>query len=104
MKLFSRLVLFFVNSSLGTPAFEQLMNAGAVLAQAPLDNNIQDNVVTEIKPSHFDLAISRLQSKVEEVIDGVWMELNDKVNIFTKKVFTNCKQEDHISNYFQICN
>ena len=89
MKLFSCLVLFFVNSSLGTPAFEQLMNAGAVLAQAPLDNNIQDNVVTEIKPSHFDLAISRLQSKVEEVIDGVWMELNDKVSKYfhRKKVY-----------------
>ena len=58
---------------------ESLVNAGAVLAQMPLTNDNDNNIVTEVKPSHFDLAISRLQSKVDEVVDGVWMELTDKV-------------------------
>ena len=71
------LFYFFSVKCHGSPAMESLVNAGAVLAQMPINDD--NNIVTEVKPSHFDLAISRLQSKVDEVVDGVWMELTDKV-------------------------
>ena len=79
LKIYENIFYSFSVKCLGSPAMESLVNAGAVLAQMPLTNDNDNNIVTEVKPSHFDLAISRLQSKVDEVVDGVWMELTDKV-------------------------
>ena len=60
--------------------------AGEHVALLPIQEDVEESkIVPEMQPTFYDLAISRLQSKVEEVIDGVWMELNDKVNIFTEK-------------------
>ena len=79
LKIYENIFYSFSVKCHGSPAMESLVNAGAVLAQMPLTNDNDNNIVTEVKPSHFDLAISRLQSKVDEVVDGVWMELTDKV-------------------------
>ena len=47
---------------------ESLGNAGRVLAHLPLneDSSSKSDSVSEIIPTYFDLAISRLQSKTDE--------------------------------------
>ena len=58
---------------------EKLGQAGQRLAQLPLQHEKkEENIVPEVQPHHFDLAISRLQSKTDEVISGVWNALDDK--------------------------
>ena len=61
---------------------ESLGNAGRVLAHLPINeagsNTKSPPSVSEVVPTYFDLAISRLQSKTDEVITGVWEALNNK--------------------------
>lgn len=59
-----------------------LINAGEALAHMPLQNDKKSligDAVPEVQPTYFDLAVSRLQAKVDEVIDSVWKSLDDKV-------------------------
>jgi hypothetical protein len=64
---------------LANPSVESLGRAGAMLATLPLQVRQVDHAVPEIVPTHYDLAVSRLQSKVDEVVDGVWTHLMDEV-------------------------
>ena len=43
-----------------------------------LSNNPDTFAIPEEQPNYFDLAVSRLYSKVDEVIDGLWDALEDK--------------------------
>lgn len=59
-----------------------LGQAGESLAHLPMQQVASaanaSNVVSEELPSFYDLAISRLQSKTDEVISGLWESLEDK--------------------------
>ena len=74
--------LYFQLSDRGSfcSTIESLGNAGQVLAHLPLneDTIIAKSTVSEVPPTFYDLAISRLQSKTDEVITGVWEALDNK--------------------------
>ena len=78
--IFSILILQFSGGFCNT--IESLGNAGRVLAHLPLNeagsNTKSPPSVSEVVPTYFDLAISRLQSKTDEVISNVWKSLDDK--------------------------
>ena len=58
---------------------DTLTRAGEHLALLPMQEQEEEmNIVAEETTSFFDLAISRLQLKTDEVIDGVWNLLNNK--------------------------
>ena len=78
--VFSILILQFSGGFCNT--IESLGNAGRVLAHLPINeagsNTKSPPSVSEVVPTYFDLAISRLQSKTDEVISNVWKSLDDK--------------------------
>ena len=76
-------VLIFSGSALGlTGDTGQILGtAGQVLAQVPLQDDSLNDVVAEELPTFHDLAVSRLQSKVNEVIDQAWKIFNDEREI-----------------------
>ena len=54
--------------------------AGEHLALLPIQdtqNNEDKVVVPELTPSFYDLAISRLQIKADEVVDSIWKALDN---------------------------
>ncbi len=58
-----------------------LVNAASSLAQLPFGNRGKDNgLVKSNAPNHDDLAISRLQDKVVEVVDQVWADISNPVS------------------------
>ena len=62
--------------------------AGEHVALLPIQEDVEEsNIVSEMQPTFYDLAISRLQLKVDEVIDGIWKALeNDReFRIFQEK-------------------
>ena len=78
-QLFLYLLLLFSGGFCNT--IESLGRAGQVLAQLPINDNSNSNsnsAVSEVIPTFYDLAISRLQSKTDEVVTNVWDSLNNK--------------------------
>ena len=62
--------------------------AGEHVALLPIQEDVEESkIVPEMQPTFYDLAISRLQLKVDEVIDGIWKALeNDReFRIFQEK-------------------
>ena len=62
--------------------------AGEHVALLPIQEDVEESkIVPEMQPTFYDLAISRLQLKVDEVIDGIWKALeNDReCRIFQEK-------------------
>ena len=76
-QLFLYLFLLFSGGLCNT--IESLGRAGQVLAQLPInDDSTPNSAVSEVIPTFYDLAISRLQSKTDEVVTNVWDSLNNK--------------------------
>jgi len=76
-QLFLYLLLLFSGGFCNT--IESLGRAGQVLAQLPInDDSTPNSAVSEVIPTFYDLAISRLQSKTDEVVTNVWDSLNNK--------------------------
>ena len=71
--------LFFLLFSGGfCNTIESLGRAGQILSQIPLNgdsNPSKSSAVSEVIPTFYDLAISRLQSKTDEVVSNVWESL-----------------------------
>ena len=84
MRLATSTFLFIILASLAFEAVrgntvQMLANAGNSLAQLPLGSENEQPPKSE-PPKRDDLAISRLQDKVVEVVDRVWTDISQEVS------------------------